>query len=93
MYFETPGLILGVNKHSHLWPKPLLLMHAIGLSEMTELWRGKATTWSTCEKHGPGAAELRADVTRRLQLSSPPFGDLNENGLLWAHGKWSYLKS
>lgn len=68
-------------------------MHAIGLSEMTELWRGKETTQSTCEKQGPGAAELRADVTRGLQLSSLPSGALNENGLPWAHGKWHYLKS
>lgn len=68
-------------------------MHAIGLSEMTELWRRKATTWSTCEKHGPGMAELGADVTRGLPLSSPPSGGLNENGLLWVHGKCHYLKS
>lgn len=77
IYFESPCLIS--NKLSHLWPKPFLLMHSIALSEMTELWRVRAT-WSTYDKHVPGTAELRADVTRGLQLSSPPFGSLNENG-------------
>ena len=83
MYFESPCLIS--NKLSHLWPKPFLLMHDIELSETTELWRVRAT-WSTYDKHVPGTAELRADVTRELQLSSTPFGSLNENGSIGSQG-------
>lgn len=91
MYLETPCLILGVHKRSRVWPKPFLLMHAIDLSEMTELWRVRPT-WSRYDKHVPGTAELGSDVTRGLQLSTPPSGCLNENGPCGLIGTGTILK-
>lgn len=61
------------------------------LSEMTELWRVRPT-WSRYDKRVPGMAELRSDVTRGLQLSSPPFGCLNENGPCGLIGTGTILK-